>query len=175
MIEMNIRKYILLTLFLGIAGGVLSHFATGAHVFLVEATQQPLKATQRKVNYDHTIIIITQDHRRVIFKGAVATTPDELASGLSFVDKVDDDQAMLFSFNPAKVVSMWMKDTIIPLDMLFITENGRIVKIQKNATPLSIEEISSDVPVMGVLEIKGGGADKHDLKVGDLILNARLF
>lgn len=175
MTKMNIKKYTLLALFLGLVGIALSHFATGSHIFLVEATQQPLKPTQRQINYDHTIMVITQDHRRVIFKGAIASTPDELASGLSFVDKIEDDQAMLFSFDPAKVVSMWMKDTIIPLDMLFIAENGRIVKIQKNVTPLSIEKISSDVPVMGVLEIKGGGADKNYLKAGDLVLNARLF
>src|SRR5262245_53074954 len=128
MTQMNIKKYILFTLFLGIVGIAISHFATGSHIVLVAETQQPLKPTQRQIAYDHTIIIITQDHRRVIFKGAIATTPDELASGLSFVDKVEDDQVMLFSFDPAKVVSMWMKDTIIPLDMLFIAENGRIVK-----------------------------------------------
>lgn len=173
--QMIIRKYIFIFALLGLVGASLSHLATGSHIFLVEATQEPLKPTQRQINFDHTIMIISQDHRRVIFKGAIATTPDDLASGLSFVKTIEDDQAMLFSFNPAKVVSMWMKDTIIPLDMLFIAENGRIVKIQKNVTPLSIEEISSDIPVMGVLEIKGGASDKNHLKVGDLVLNARLF
>jgi uncharacterized membrane protein (UPF0127 family) len=121
------------------------------------------------------VMLITQYHARYIFKTEIVQTEKDRMKGLSGRTKIGKDEAMLFHFQEPRIVSMWMKDTLIPLDMLFIAENGRIVKIHKHAVPLSITPISSEYPVIAVLEIKGGMADEYRLKEGDLVLHQLLF
>jgi len=74
---------------------------------------------------------------------------------------------MLFIYRPRQRVSMWMKNTVIPLDMLFIAEDGRIVKIVERTIPLSLTTISSDRPVRAVLELKGGTVSRLGISTGD--------
>ena len=80
-----------------------------------------------------------------------------------------EDQGMLFEYRPKQEVSMWMKNTILPLDMLFIDSNGNIIKIAKNTTPYSQKTIASDGVVLGVLELNAGQAEKHGMQVGDQV------
>lgn len=84
------------------------------------------------------------------------------------------DQGMLFDFAKPVPVAMWMKNTYIPLDMIFIGEEGLIVKIAKDTEPHSLEAISSGQPVRAVLEINGGLSDRLGLGVGDRIVH-RVF
>lgn len=76
---------------------------------------------------------------------------------------------MIFIFESPRIINMWMKNTYIPLDMIFIDENNQIIKIEKNTTPHSLEIISSDKKAIKVLEINAGLSDKFDIKIGNKI------
>ena len=86
-----------------------------------------------------------------------------------FVSDLPESEGMVFPLEPPRLESMWMKNTYIELDMLFIGPNGRVTKIIERAHPLSLEPLSSGAPVIGVLELKGGAAAKLGLKVGDAV------
>ena len=97
----------------------------------------------------------------------VADTPDAREIGLMNREKLGKDSGMLFDFGTTRTVDMWMKNTLIPLDMLFLDETGRVVRIGANAQPLSLELISSGQPVRYVLEINGGAAARYGAAPGD--------
>ena len=80
-----------------------------------------------------------------------------------------DDRGMLFDFGKDEVVQMWMKNTYIPLDMVFVGRDGRVVSIAADTEPLSERTISSGGPVTGVIELNAGAAAKMGLKVGDQV------
>ncbi len=92
--------------------------------------------------------------------------------GLMFRRHMADDRGMLFDYNPPQAVSFWMKNTYIPLDIIFIDASGRIITIAENTTPLSLETIPSGGVARGVLEINGGLAKKLGIKVGDRVRHA---
>jgi uncharacterized membrane protein (UPF0127 family) len=101
------------------------------------------------------------------FTVEVAQTPEEQAQGLMFRRSLGPKAGMLFPFNPARPASFWMKNTLIPLDLIFIGGDGRIERIGANAVPQSLEPVSSKGPVVAVLEIAGGRAAELGLKEGD--------
>ncbi len=103
------------------------------------------------------------------FRVWIADTPTREAQGLMFVRDLPANQGMLFPMRPPQVAYFWMKNTYIPLDMLFIGTNGRIAKIIANARPFSLATLSSGVPVEAVVEIRGGQAHKLGLKVGEAV------
>ena len=85
---------------------------------------------------------------------------------------LSDGAGMLFVFEEPRIAAMWMKNTLIPLDMLFIDSEGKIVHIGERATPHSETVITSAIPVKAVLELAGGTCDKKDIKVGDIVSHA---
>jgi uncharacterized membrane protein (UPF0127 family) len=97
----------------------------------------------------------------------LAITPDQRAQGLMYVRELDEFEGMLFPTREPVLAGMWMKNTYIPLDMLFIRENGRIARIAARTKPLSEETISAGEPVTGVLELAGGFSERHGVAVGD--------
>lgn len=103
------------------------------------------------------------------FKVELARTPDQMARGLMFRRQMPADQGMLFIFPEDKVASFWMKNTILPLDMLFIRADGTIVGIHPMAEPYSEKQISSGKPVRMVLEILGGQAARQGIATGDKV------
>ncbi|MGE0753548.1 MAG: DUF192 domain-containing protein [Alphaproteobacteria bacterium] len=103
------------------------------------------------------------------FQVEIARTPEQQQHGLMFRENLADDAGMLFLFRKPDVISMWMMNTLIPLDMLFINRNGVIIHIAENTTPESSDIISSEKPALAVLEIKGGGAAAHGIAVGDIL------
>jgi uncharacterized membrane protein (UPF0127 family) len=107
--------------------------------------------------------------RRLRFDVWVADTAARSEQGLMFVRDLPADRGMVFPFEPARVVSFWMKNTYIELDMLFIAADGRVVKIIERAPPLRLDLLSSDVPVAAVLELRGGEAGLLGLRVGDRV------
>lgn len=107
--------------------------------------------------------------RRFDFDVWVADTPARAAQGLMFVRDLPAGRGMVFPFAPPRVVSFWMRNTYIELDMLFIAADGRVVKIIERAPPLRDDALSSDVPVGAVLELRGGEAGLLGLKVGDQV------
>lgn len=101
------------------------------------------------------------------FRVWVADTPERAEQGLMFVSDLPEAMGMVFPLQPPRVENMWMKNTYIELDMLFIRSDGRISKIIERAHPLSLDTLSSDAPVAAVIELKGGQAAKLGLRIGD--------
>ena len=103
------------------------------------------------------------------FRTEIANTPMNLQRGLMFRHKLPQDRAMLFDWGRDQVANMWMKNTIISLDMIFISRGGTVVGFKTNTTPKSLEVISSRTPVAAVLEVVAGTAERIGLKRGDLV------
>lgn len=99
----------------------------------------------------------------------LAQTPQQQEQGLMFVRDLPPDRGMLFIAEQPRVFTMWMKNTYIPLDMVFIGKDGRIAKIAAETTPHSLAIVSSDVPVTAILELKGGEAARRALHPGDRV------
>jgi uncharacterized membrane protein (UPF0127 family) len=99
----------------------------------------------------------------------IADTPARQEQGLMFVRDLPASQGMLFPLPKPRVMTMWMKNTYVELDMVFVGVKGTIVKIIPRAHPLSLETLDSEQPVSAVLEIRGGEAAKLGLQVGDRV------
>jgi uncharacterized protein len=97
----------------------------------------------------------------------IADTPESQARGLMYRNHLDPDRGMLFLFEEQKRHSFWMKNTLIPLDLIFIARDGRIVGIHPNAEPFSLKPIDAGAPSQAVLEVNGGFAAVHGLAAGD--------
>jgi len=102
-----------------------------------------------------------------VFTVEVARTPEEQARGLMYRSTLAPDAGMLFLFDPPERASFWMKNTLIPLDMLFIRADGTIARIAANTTPLSLEPVDAGEDVAAVLEIPGGRSAVVGIKEGD--------
>ena len=118
--------------------------------------------------------IATQTGQRHPFFVELATTPKARRQGLMLRRELAPEGGMLFVFNKPRVVTMWMKETYVSLDMLFIDTAGNIVRIAARTTPLSLKRISSQGPVLAVLELVGGAAQDRGIAVGDRVFH-RLF
>lgn len=103
------------------------------------------------------------------FSVEVMRTDEERARGLMFRKDLPEGRGMLFDFSPEQNVSMWMKNTLIPLDMIFIKADGRILRIAENTQVESEKIIPSGGPVRGVLEVIAGTAKKLGIKPGDRV------
>lgn len=104
----------------------------------------------------------------------IAETDYETQTGLMYRESMEDTQAMWFVFDSEAMHSFYMKNTLLPLDILFVNAELEIVTVAKNAQPLDEAGISSRVPVQYVLEIKAGLADKWGITAGDSIRIRRL-
>ena len=104
-----------------------------------------------------------------VFSVEMATTEEEKTTGLMHRKELPDGKGMLFDFSPEQQVSMWMKNTYISLDMIFIRADGRILRIAENTQPLSTKIISSGGPAKGVLEVIAGTAQKYGIQPGDRV------
>jgi uncharacterized membrane protein (UPF0127 family) len=103
------------------------------------------------------------------FTVEIAETDAQKAHGLMGRESLPENAGMWFVFDEPVQEQFWMKDTLIPLDMIFVGDDMKIVSIVKNAKPLSEELISSTAPYKFVLEVNGGLADKYGFKVGDAV------
>lgn len=99
----------------------------------------------------------------------VARSDQEKSVGLMFRTALADDAGMLFPYGPPQAITMWMRNTYIPLDMLFIRADGTIARIEANTEPLSESIIDSGEPVSAVLELAGGAAVRLGIKAGDKV------
>ena len=106
------------------------------------------------------------------FNIRIADTEAHRELGLMFVTHLPSDEGMLFPEDKPRIMTMWMKNTLIPLDMLFIDTHGRIVCLLANAKPESLDLLTCDKPVKAVLEIGGGEAQRRGVKVGDTVTHS---
>lgn len=104
-----------------------------------------------------------------VFSVEMATTEEEKTTGLMYRKELPDGKGMLFDFSPEQQVSMWMKNTFISLDMIFIRADGRILRIAESTEPQSTKIISSGGPAKGVLEVIAGTAQKYGIAPGDRV------
>ena len=107
-----------------------------------------------------------------VFAVEMATTEQEKETGLMFRKELADRHGMLFDFDPSQEVTMWMKNTYISLDMIFIAADGRILRIAENTEPRSLELIPSNGMARAVLEVPAGTAKKYGIHPGDLVGHA---
>jgi uncharacterized protein len=117
--------------------------------------------------FPQTTLTISSGSAKQLFTIWVADTPAREEQGLMFVRELAADKGMVFVGPQPRVWTMWMKNTYIPLDMLFIAVDGRVVKIAQ-AVPHDESIISSDIAVSAVIELQGGISDRLHLKVGDV-------
>jgi uncharacterized membrane protein (UPF0127 family) len=108
------------------------------------------------------------------FNVQVVDTPEGRAQGLMFVTELADDAGMLFDFGEERPVSFWMRNTFIPLDMIFVGADGVVKNIHVNARPHDVTSIPSKGPVQYVLEIPGGRSAEIGLKAGDRMDHDRI-
>jgi uncharacterized membrane protein (UPF0127 family) len=146
-------------------------------VLALSVVQTPAQEPQRALDlatFPRTTLEIVhresgQGQRTYSFQIWVADTPERAAQGLMFVNDLPETMGMVFPVEPPRVENMWMKNTYIELDMLFIDAHGRVTKIIQRAAPLSLQTLSSDTAVAAVLELKGGQAAKLGLRTGDSV------
>ncbi len=117
---------------------------------------------------ENSLEIVTKNGVHV-FSVEVAASDADRQKGLMFRKELPEGQGMLFDFKQDQDVSMWMRNTLIPLDMLFINADGSIRRIAENTEPLSERTIPSGGPVRGVLEVIGGTAKKLGIAAGDKV------
>jgi len=128
----------------------------------VELSQSPAGLEQVPL----TVTSNGQVHR---FTVEVAKTAEEQAMGLMYRNKLAPDRGMIFPFDPPRDASFWMRNTLIPLDMIFVRADGTIANIAANTVPYSEEPVASDGPVKAVLEIAGGRSAELGIKPGDKV------
>jgi uncharacterized membrane protein (UPF0127 family) len=134
-----------------------------AALALVALFAAPLAAADQ-----NTLEIVTRNGVHV-FTVEIAANDADRQKGLMFRKELPEGRGMLFDFQRDQDVSMWMRNTLIPLDMLFINADGRIRRIAENTEPLSERTIPSGGPVRGVLEVIGGTARKLGIAPGDRV------
>jgi uncharacterized protein len=135
---------------------------------LTEATApQPRLPTEK-------LVIITRDGASHPFSVEMANSMQQQMTGLMFRTEVPPDGGMLFDWIRPQPSQMWMKNTLIPLDMVFINADGTIRSIAENTTPRSLATIDSRGPVRATLELAGGQTAKDNIRVGDVV-HAEIF
>jgi hypothetical protein len=133
----------------------------------------PARAQTPGLKFETTALAIeTAAGQRHRFTVELADSDEKRALGLMFRDRMAPDAGMLFDFKSDQPVAMWMRNTRLPLDMLFIARDGRVVNIRERAVPFSEESIYSDGPVRAVLELNGGTASRLGLRPGDRVRHA---
>lgn len=112
------------------------------------------------------LIIEKPDGARYEFEVELAVTPQQRGQGLMYRRELEADAGMLFLYTDEDYRFMWMKNTYLSLDMLFIARDGRVVDLNERTVPLSTETIRSSRPVMAVLELAGGTLSKLGIDIG---------
>ena len=145
--------------------------------FLLALTALPAAASARTEPkgpqpelHKQQITIVTKGGQKHVFDVEMATTPQEQETGLMFRKSVLPNGGMLFMWDVPQISHMWMKNTLVPLDMVFISPNGVIDSIAENTVPHSLRDISSHGDVVATLELAGGTTARLGITVGDRVL-----
>ena len=147
---------------------LLAGTLTLASLFAIAQTETDLEPLDA---FPRSTLEIQGPKARHRFDVWVADTNPRRARGLMHVKALEPMHGMLFVYPEARVVSMWMKNTVIPLDMLFVAVDGRIIRIARRTQPLSLETITSMGPVTGVIELAGGEAERLGIETGARVMH----
>ena len=115
------------------------------------------------------LVIAGDDGDSHTFMVEEAKTLAQQARGMMWRESVDPDGGMIFEFDEPKIATIWMKNTAVPLDILFVRSNGKILKIEHNAQPYKLRSASSEAVVAAVVELKGGRAMELGIEPGDTV------
>jgi uncharacterized protein len=132
------------------------------------ASLQP--ATAQEAARVEQVTVVT-DSEAVIFTAEIADTDELRSRGLMFRHRLPEDRAMLFNFGDPRPVAMWMKNTYISLDMLFVRADGTIAAVAENTEPLSLQTISVQEPIKGVVEVVAGTVKRLGIKRDDKVFH----
>ena len=141
--------------------------------WLLAFAAQPMPAGAQQGLSDFArdrVVLRTSAGQEYTFDVELAVTRQQQSQGLMYRPSLAREAGMLFIYRPARRVKMWMRNTAIPLDMLFIAEDGEVVRIVERTVPFSLTTISSGMPVRGVLEINGGTAARLGIGLGDRVM-----
>ncbi len=127
--------------------------------------------TEKKITFELSELSILSEGKGHDFTVELAVTVPQRARGLMYRKYMPPQNGMLFLFEEKQMVTMWMENTHIPLDIIFIDEKGTIVHIAKSTAPMSRDYIHSTVPVISVLELNGGVTDRLKIQAGDRIIH----
>lgn len=119
--------------------------------------------------FDQSDLTIVSKDQKHIFSVEIAQTFAQRQQGLMFRKEMAENNGMLFLFEEFQIITMWMKNTYIPLDILFLDQGGKIVHIAKSTVPESLDHIYAPVPSISVLEVNAGVTNRLKIKVGDKI------
>ncbi|HET6609110.1 MAG TPA: DUF192 domain-containing protein [Rhodopila sp.] len=120
------------------------------------------------------LVIVSHDGKEHVFNVEMATTTDQQTVGEMFRKSIPEDGGMLFDWGRPQPTEMWMKNTLVPLDMIFINNNGTIRSIAENTVPHSLAVIDAGGPVRATLEVNAGTTAKLGIQVGDTV-KQRIF
>ncbi|MDH5722126.1 MAG: DUF192 domain-containing protein [Alphaproteobacteria bacterium] len=134
--------------------------------------KEPIDYNQPQILPVEPLKIILAVGSEVNLEVEIAKVPKEHMTGMMFRKEVQQNTGMLFLFNEAEVKSFWMKNTFVPLDIIFIDRNGKILNIHSNAIPGDLSPIKSKGEALAVLEIGGGEAKRFGVQEGDMLKNA---
>src|SRR5215471_534531 len=99
----------------------------------------------------------------------LALTPPQMAQGLMYRRTLAADAGMLFDYGDPQPIAMWMKNTFIPLDMIFVAKDGKVVDLHERAVPMSLDTIESKVPAKAVIEVNAGTIGRLGIRIGDVV------
>ena len=150
---MRMKRFILTLLSLIVAAPALAQTAKDDVVDF--GTPVPLTVVSADATHEFTI--------------ERAISLDQQARGMMFRETMDPNSGMLFEFDEPKIATIWMKNTPLPLDILFVRSNGKILKIEHMAQPYKLRSASSEAIVAAVLELQGGRSKELGIMPGDLV------
>jgi uncharacterized membrane protein (UPF0127 family) len=140
-------------------------------IIMVALMAAVVEAAPASVTFEESSLTIDAAHDRFEFQVEMAVSPAQRGRGLMFRESLEEDRGMLFDFGRPQRATMWMRNTYVPLDMLFIDADGRITQIAANTQPLSDAVVASRQPVRAVLELRGGVSAKLGIKPGDRVIH----
>ncbi len=146
----------------------------GLGACLVGLAAAPAAAQRALAKFARSSLAIKAGGKLHRFTVEVARTPRQHSQGLMFRRRMAADAGMLFVYDPPRPVSMWMRNTYIPLDMIFIAPSGRISHIVERTVPLSVETIPSRGTVRAVLELNAGTAARLGIQPGQTVATPAL-
>lgn len=148
-----------------VAAPAIVALLTGAYAVWGDTMRDTTRPT-----FPHSQLVLTRsDGQKFIYDVEVARDEHEQAYGLMYVKNMAENAGMIFPYDPPREVAFWMKNTFIPLDLLFIDADHRIGRLSTNARPMDVTPIVSGLPVSSVIELNTGQVDHNKFAVGDRV------
>ena len=129
----------------------------------------PVALERSAAGLEQVPLTITSGSKSHRFTVEVARSLEQQQTGMMNRNSLAPDRGMIFPYDPPQPVAFWMKNTLIPLDMVFISPGGKILRIEDSAVPLSLDQVPSGGPIEAVLELAGGRSAELGIKPGDQV------